>query len=62
MITYSMWKGLTDFDYFDKNLTRIACYSFAIFCSLFSIPLDILTSPFQIMGLIIFLITKIIKK
>jgi len=62
MITYSMWKGLTDFSYFDKNLTRIACYSFATFCSLFSILLDILTSPFQIIGLMIFLISKIIEK
>lgn len=62
MITYYIWSNLTDFYYYDDTFERISHYSIAVFLSLFTISLDLLTSPFQLIGLIIFLITKIIEE
>lgn len=62
MITYCIWDYLTDFCGYDSAFDRIASYSLAVFVSLFTIPIDILGLPFYIIGLIIFLITKLIEK
>ena len=62
MITYCVWSTLTDFYAYTSAFDRIANYSLAVFVSLFTIPIDILGLPFYIIGLIIFLITKLIEK
>ncbi len=62
MITYYVWSILIDFYGYESAFSKIEHYSFAVFVSLFTIPLDVLGLPFYIVGLIIFLITKLIKK
>ncbi len=57
MITYSLWKFLTkDLD-FSTDSEKII-YSDCIFFIIITIALDIITLPFQLIGLIIWLITR----
>ena len=59
MLTYYIWKGFIDeFNRFTNDFTKIGTYSFLSFISIITILLDILTSPFQIIGIIIWLITR----
>lgn len=58
MITYSWWKEYIDDIEILEDVEKIGIY---FICSLFSvltIPLDIITLPFQLIGLIIWLITR----
>lgn len=59
MITYEVWDYVCDFNYWCRSrFGRMESYAFCCFFSLGTIPLDILFSPFEIMGIIIYFITR----
>lgn len=59
MITYTMWDYFCDFEYWGATeLGKMVLYSSCCLLSLITIPLDILFSPFEIMGIIIYFITR----
>ena len=62
MITYSFWKDYTRFDKYTDNFEKISTYAFLAFMSIIIIPIDVLSSPFQLIGITIFLITNKKKK
>lgn len=59
MFTYSMWKSfISEFNKYTTNFNKFETYSILAFFSLPTILIDILFLPFQILGIIIFLITR----
>lgn len=59
MITYWLWKTfIEEFNKYTTNFEKINTYAFCSFISIFTIVLDILSSPFQLIGLLIFLIAN----
>lgn len=59
MITYGLWKDFIDnFTIFTSNSAKIGTYAVCSFLSIITIPVDIITLPFQLIGIIIFLITN----
>lgn len=59
MFTYSLWKGLFDeITIYSSNLDIMFCYSIGSFATIFAIALYLISSPFQLTGLIIWLITR----
>ncbi len=59
MLTYSVWLGIvSEFNYYTTAFEKIAWYSFGAFLAPFVIILDIGTSPFQLIGILIYFITK----
>lgn len=59
MITYWLWKtSIEEFNKYTTNFEKINTYAFCSFVSIIFIPLDLLSLPFQIIGLLIFLITN----
>ena len=59
MITYAVWDYICDFNYWgNAEFRRMASYGFCCFLSLITILLDIIASPFEIMGIIINFITR----
>lgn len=51
MLTVTMWRVFTE-DFEEDPIF----YAFCVFLSIFTIPLDILLSPFEIIGLLIWFI------
>lgn len=59
MITYIMWKSFIDvFNIYSTKIEKMSSYAFCSFCSIITIPLDIIFSIFELLGIIIYLITK----
>lgn len=59
MITYSLWKSFIKYDLEDEGRITYLTIGFLIFLSVFTVVLEILISPFE---LITFLITKKLNK
>lgn len=58
MITYSWWKEyIYDIEILE-DIEKIGTYFICSLFSILTIPLDIITLPFQLIGLIIWLITR----
>lgn len=63
MITYFIWEAfIEDFDINTTNSEKIGIYAFLSFSSIFTIVLDVLFSVFELLGLLIFIITKYYNK
>ena len=63
MLTYYIWKEyINDFNIFTTGFEKISTYAFCVGFSIITICVDIVSLPFQLIGLIIFFITKIFKK
>lgn len=63
MVTYYIWKSyIDDFNRFTTNFEKISTYAFLVGFSIITICIDITSLPFQLIGLIIFFITKLISK
>lgn len=64
MITYNIWKSTIEdcFDYYTSNSFKILIYSLLSLFSIFIILIDILIFPFEIIGVMIFLIEKINRR
>lgn len=59
MFLYSVWKGTIDnITPFDTNLEKIIVYTLGCMLTIPAIILDIIILPFQIIGIIIWLITR----
>lgn len=62
MLTYLIWKNVIEINIrFHNDFDAISEYAWTAFGSIFTIVFDILTTPFQLIGIIIWLITRRIK-
>lgn len=59
MITYSLWKSFIKYDLEDEGRITYLTIGFLLFLSAFTVVVDIVLSPFE---LITFLITKKMNK
>lgn len=59
MITYYAWKACTEeLTYYSTVAEKISEYAFFSFISVFSIALDSISLPFQLTGLLIYMLTN----
>lgn len=58
MLTYAVWTATYDFTYWSGGFRKMASYACTCLLNLITIPFDILFSPFEIMGIIIYFITR----
>ena len=59
MCLYSVWKGTIDnITPFDTNLEKIIGYTLGCMLTIPAVILDIIILPFQIIGIIVWLITR----
>lgn len=59
MITHSLWKSLIKYDLEDQGRITYLTVAFLIFISIFTVVIDTVLSPFE---LIIYFITKKLNK
>ncbi len=63
MITYGMWKTIIKgLNMYSDNFEIMSNYCLCVFLSMFTIWFDIILSPFEIIGILIFIISKIWRK
>lgn len=59
MITYLIWKSTIDeFNLYTTKFEKMFSYAINSFISIITIPLDVVLSIFELLGIVIYLITK----
>lgn len=59
MITYFVWKSfIEELTIYTLTSEKMAIYAFCSFSSIITIILDIATIPFQLIGILIYIITN----
>lgn len=61
MLTYSVWSEIVneyELDCYTTTFEKMAWYSFGVFLTPFAIVLDIVTLPFQLIGILIYFVTQ----